>query len=85
MHLRMTLAIGEGKTSEELNQYQTDMSQIKDFLKSKPPLHKQIEEMNANIAKAKTLREKSKDVKNRLKLDIKELNETIEDHIQKIG
>ena len=85
MHLRMTLAIGEGKSSEELNQYQTDMSQIKDFLKSKPPLHKQIEEMNANISKAKTLREKSKDVKNRLKLDIKELNETIEDHIQKIG
>ena len=41
--------------------------------------------MNSNIAKAKTLREKSKDVKDRLKLDIKELNDTIEDHIQKIG
>ena len=41
--------------------------------------------MNNNIAKAKTLREKSKDVKDRLKLDIKELNDTIEDHIQKIG
>ena len=71
----MTLAIGEGKTTDELNQYESDMSQVKDFLKNKPPLHKQIEEMSNNINKAKTLREKSKDIKNTLKYDIKELND----------
>ena len=54
-NLRITFAIAEGKTTEEITGYQANIETIKDFLKDKKPLHKMIDDMAQQIEKAKQL------------------------------
>ena len=84
-NLRITFAIAEGKTTEEITEYQSNIENIKDFLKDKKPLHKMIEDMSMQIEKAKTLLSKSRELKSELKFDISVLNDEIDQSIELIG
>lgn len=48
-------------------------------------LHREIEEMNSQIVKAKELLKKAKELKDELKFDISSINDEIDAHIELIG
>jgi len=54
-------------------------------LQDQKQLHREIEEMNSQIVKAKELLKKAKELKDELKFDISSINDEIDAHIELIG
>jgi hypothetical protein len=73
-NLRITLAIAEGKSIDQINQFQSNVENIKDFLKDSKPISQLVDDMNSQINKAKEINEKSKEMKQEMRNEVETIS-----------
>lgn len=86
LHLRRCLLIAEGQTTDEILELEERLSKADNIdLAKLPPVNEQLQKMESQITQVKDLLQKTKDVKQELKVEILTADEEIDEYLQKIG
>ena len=84
-NLRICLAIAEGKSIDQINQFQSNVENIKDFLRDSKPISQLVDDMNSQICKAKEINSKSKEMKQEMRNELDTITGQINEYIDLIG